>query len=296
MAWFDLDADRKILELHRALRNGRYRPRPWTLRVIADPKVRIIAAPAIRDRIVQRALLDEIGPAYEQGYRPEHFAQSQAKGPLRACLTFLRLQRRHRHRVHLDVRRYFASIHLPTLRRLMFRRLRDPCTRQLIDRQLASHAAVYESPLAVAALDLERAPLPTESGLSLGSYLSQWAGAFYLDGLDHHVKRELKAPGYVRYTDDFVLFDDDAGRLREARAQIAAWLQRERGLELNRKRWHVVPNREPAVFLGYRISRAGVSASRKLRRRLDARLRVAAAQSPAQLERVVASYRGLLCF
>jgi len=38
--------------------------------------------------------------------------------------------------------------------------------------------------------------------LPLGSWLSQWCGAFYLDPMDHYVKRELKVPGYLRYMDD----------------------------------------------------------------------------------------------
>ena len=44
----------------------------------------------------------------------------------------------------------------------------------------------------------------------------------FLDGLDHFVKRELKIPGYERYMDDFVLFDNDKARLLDARAAIAA--------------------------------------------------------------------------
>ena len=65
-------------------------------------------------------------------------------------------------------------------------------------------------------------------GLALGSYLSQWCGTFYLDGLDHFVKRELKIRAYLRYMDDFVLFSNDRSQLVNARAVIAAWLAEER--------------------------------------------------------------------
>ncbi len=68
MAWFDMDADRHILRLHRQLNDHVYSPAPFRLRVIRDPKTRLIAAPSIRDRILHRALLDEIGPWYERSY------------------------------------------------------------------------------------------------------------------------------------------------------------------------------------------------------------------------------------
>jgi hypothetical protein len=84
--------------------------------------------------------------------------------------------------------------------------------------------------------------LEPDCGLPLGSYLSQWCGTFYLDGLDHFVKRDLKIAGYLRYMDDMVLFGDDREALLMARQRIAEWWQRERRLQLNRKCWDVLPN------------------------------------------------------
>ena len=68
-------------DLHRALRSGTYRPRPYSLKVVQDPKTRLIAAPAIVDRIVQNALLTEIGPAYERGFIDQSYACCTGRGP-----------------------------------------------------------------------------------------------------------------------------------------------------------------------------------------------------------------------
>jgi hypothetical protein len=54
--------------------------------------------------------------------------------------------------------------------------------------------------------------------------------------------------------------------------------------------------RTPAIFVGYRISQAGIAPSRKLRRHLRHRLRTAAAKGEESLIRTVRSYRGLLVF
>lgn len=126
--------------------------------------------------------------------------------------------------------------------------------------------------------------------------MSQWAANLYLDGLDHFVLRELKVPGYLRYMDDFVLFHDDPKRLVEARGAIEGWLAERRKLRLNPKRWDVHRAEEPSVFLGYRVTRGGVTPGKKLMRRLRGKVRAAAGRGVMALERTVASYRGLVGF
>lgn len=84
--------------------------------------------------------------------------------------------------------------------------------------------------------------------------------------------------------------------IEDALTPIAAWLQENRELRLNPKRLVVEPTRTPAVFLGYRVSRAGITPSRKLRRRFRQRLRSAATQGEKTLVRSIRSYQGLLLF
>lgn len=294
IAAFDLDADRRLLALGRALRAGSYRPSGWRLRLIQDPKPRLIAAPAVIDRVVHHALLAQVGPCYERSFIEHSYTAGRGRGPHRAVLTHLAWQRRYGYRLHLDIAGYFMNIDHGCLRRLLFHRLADPDTRRLIDRVLKSGARVYRQPLARELFGAQT-PGPGQ-GLPLGSWFSQWCGTFYLDGLDHHVKRELGMPGYLRYMDDLVLFADDRAALTAARADIADWLWRERRLRLNPKRLQVLSNHEPAVVLGYRVSRAGITASRKLRRRLVRRLDVAARKGDQALLRTIRSYRGLLLF
>ena len=140
-----------------------------------------------------------------------------------------------------------------------------------------------------------REPWPEDRGLGLGSYLSQWCGALYLDGLDHFVLRELRPGAWIRYMDDLVLLDRDARRLEHAGRAVAQWLAAERRLSFEPDT-RVVSRAQPCVFLGYRVSRAGLTASRKLRRRFARRVRAAGQAGPEALRRTLASYRGLLTF
>jgi hypothetical protein len=293
IAAFDLDADRRIFALSRALRGGGWRPSAPALRRVCDPKIRLIAAPPVAERILHRALLDTISPTYERGYLPQCFTRGPGAGMHQAALAYLGLLRRHAWRCQLDIARYFPSVDLGTLEGLLFRRLADPRTRLVLSRLLDAGARVYRTR---PALEILGPPPVGRRGLALGSFLSQWCGNFYLDGMDHQIKRVLKIPGYLRYMDDFVLFAGDPGRLAEARSAIADWLAAERGLALKPRGGQVRPAREPATFLGFRIARSGIVPGRKLRRRFAARVRAAAGQGEAALERSLASYRGLLLF
>ena len=295
MAAFDLDADRHLIALHRVLREDRYRPAPCRLRVVRDPKTRLIAAPTIRDRVLHRALLDDIGPTYERGFIDHSYTGGPGRGPHRAVLQYLRWLRLYGYRMHLDIAGYFPSIRHDMLAALLNRRLRDRRTRDLLGQLLAAGGAVYQQPLARQVLG-ERAPVEPGRGLALGSYLSQWCGTFYLDGLDHFVKRELKVAGYLRYMDDMVLFGDDPATLERQRAAVAEWLARERGLALKAGCGTVTPTGQARVFLGYRVSRAGISPGRKLRRDFRRKVRAAAERGPEALQRTIAAYRGMLTF
>jgi RNA-directed DNA polymerase len=292
LATFDLDADRHLLRLQRALRAGAYRPSPYRLSVVHDPKTRLVAAPAIVDRVVQHALLAEVAPTFERGFSDHSFACCTGRGPHRALLAYLAYARRFRFRLVLDIHHYFASIPHDRLLALFARRLRDAGTLDLVAALLAAGGAVYRTPLARSVLGPECAS--AGHGLPLGGYLSHWCGGLYLDGLDHYVKRVLKVPGYLRYMDDLVLFANDRDALAEQRQAVRAWLTAERELRLKDCRAPVVSTSARATFLGFRVSRAGIAYGPKMRRRLRQRLHSADVEGPQRLTRSLKAYRGLL--
>lgn len=288
MARFDLDADADVCALARALGDGSYRPGRFRVSVIHEPKTRLIAAPPIIDRVLHHALLTDIGPTYERGYIDQSYACCTGRGTHRAVLCHLRYTRRFRYRLSLDVRRYFPSVDHGILLELVARRLRDARTVELVRQTIVAGGEVYRTPPAIELLG----PSRDGAGLAIGSWFSHWASALYLDGLDHFVKRTLRVPGYLRYGDDCALFADNRGLLVEARAAVVEWLRDHRRLTLAPRSGAVSPTSRPCVFLGCRISRAGVSPSGKSWRRMRRRLREADARGPEALARTVAAYGG----
>lgn len=114
--------------------------------------------------------------------------------------------------------------------------------------------------------------------------------AAHVCGLDHHVKRALKVPGYVRYGDDMAIFGRGRAELKAWRAAIAAWLWHERGLRLEHPETPVLRTAGHLDMLGYRITREGWAPHRRARRRLVRRLRAELRDAGAvDIERSIAS-------
>ena len=298
VALFDLDADRHVFALHRALVAGNYRPGRYRQQVVRDPKLRLISAPCLRDRLLHQAIVDELGPAFVRSFIDHSHACLPERGTQRAVLAYLQWTRRRSWRLRLDVVRYFPSIDHERLLALLGRRLRpsDDDTRALLRRLIVHGGVVYQTRLARELGSATGAPpVPLGRGLPIGSSLSQWAANVYLDGVDHFVTRTLKIGAYLRYMDDLTLFSDDAAELVEAGAAIDAWLRRERGLAIHP---HEAPHEaaEPSTFLGYRVSRGGLSPGKKMRTRLRRRVRAAAERGPDALERTLKAYAGMVRF
>jgi len=182
--------------------------------LVHDPKPRRIAAPAFRDRVLHHAILQVVEPELERIAIHDSYACRKGKGLHKAIARAQSYCRRHAFYLQLDVRKYFDSVDHAVLRRLLARRFKDQALLRLFTTILDSYAT---------------AP---GTGLPIGSLTSQHFANFYLAPLDHFVKETLRLPGYVRYMDDFLLFDDHRERLREVRQAVAAFLRTELRLEL----------------------------------------------------------------
>ena len=61
-AAFKFNLEAEVLKLHDQLATGRYRHGCYRLFTVLDPKVRIIAAAAVKDRVLHHAVHDVIEP------------------------------------------------------------------------------------------------------------------------------------------------------------------------------------------------------------------------------------------
>ncbi|MEM6454190.1 MAG: RNA-directed DNA polymerase [Acidobacteriota bacterium] len=289
VARFAVDAERRVLDLADALATDRYRPASPRLLPIRDPKPRLIAVAPVGDRVVQRALYDALAPAFHRSLTDDTFACLPGRGSHRALLRFLDGMRRHDHVLHLDIARYFASIDHAVLRDVLTARLRDARIVRLIDRHLEAADAFHRRAEVRALQDAPPAP-GRPCGLPIGHLTSQWWANVYLSDFDHHAKRVLRVPRYIRYMDDLVLFGDERTTLRGWRREAADWLAAHRRLALNPRKGHIRSTRRAQPYLGYRVTRGGFDLGPKAARRFAKRLPALLAGDVETLERVLEAW------
>jgi len=256
VAAFLASLERNVLRLERQLASGEWQPGGYSVMEVKDPKPRRISAAPFRDRVVHHAVCAVVEPIFERGFVHDSYANRLGKGSHRAVARYEQFRDRHAYVLRCDVYRYFPSIDHEILKRDLRRRLACERTLAVLDRVIDGSNAQEPVHLYYPGDDLFT-PFSRRRGLPIGNLTSQFFANLYLDGLDHFVKEVLRAPGYVRYTDDFALFHDDPGRLAEWREQIAQYFAGRR-LSLHPVKTRIVPTREPAEFLGYVLCRPGL--------------------------------------
>ncbi len=250
VAAFELEREYELLKLQRELRNRTYRPGRYHAFCIHEPKPRLISAAPYRDRVVHHALVNVIGPRFERNFIFDSYANRLGKGTHRAVDRYQAYARRFRYVLQCDIVKYFPTIDHEILKSLLRTRIRDEHVLWLCD-TIIDASNPQEPVLAWFPSDDLFAPAERHRGLPIGNLTSQFWANVYLHGLDNYVKRGLRCKGYVRYVDDFVLFDDDKQALCEMRDRVIDFLSRLR-LRIHEDRAQVRPIVRPTRFLGYR--------------------------------------------
>ncbi len=269
----------EALSLERELESGTYRPgRAFEFRIF-DPKERTIAAAPFRDRVVHHALIDRLEPLFERRMIATSFACRRGKGTHAAIACARRLVRTHGFHLKLDIRKCFESIRHDVAMATLGKVVKD---RRVLD----LFAAILEA----------GSGRESGVGLPIGALTSQWIANLVLDRLDHFVKEKLRVPGYLRYMDDFALFDDEKARLAGWLPEVDRFVREALELALKEKATRLAPHTEGLPFLGWRIFRGTTRLRAENKRRSFRRLRLRwheHAIGRRNLESVAASARSL---
>ncbi len=231
------ELERVVLARADALAAGTWRPEPYRVFTVHEPKQRLIAAAPLADRVVHHAVCRVLGPWFERWSIAHSYACRTGRGTHAAAARARRLARRYRYALKADVRRYFDSIDQGVLMAMLRRRIADARLLDLLGRIVA-------------------APAPgcaPGKGIPIGNLTSQHFANFYLGPLDRALAAAFGERRYVRYMDDFLLFGDDKTELHQARAVAARVLRDQLALELKEPGTYVTPVCEGVPFLGLRI-------------------------------------------
>lgn len=219
---YELHGLRNTYNLKIDLESGKYKPQPYQLFTIYEPKKREIMATRIRDRQFQHSMVDNY--VYEKitkSFIRDNCACLKGRG-VDDCLSRMT---RHLRKYYLeygnegyalkcDIRHFFQSIPHSVAKSAVSKRIDDDFVKERIFEIIDSFGGT--------------------EGLGLGSQLSQLLALAVLDDLDHFIKERLHIKYYIRYMDDFVLIHNDKKYLKYCLSEIEKQLNKI-GLNLNRK-------------------------------------------------------------
>jgi RNA-directed DNA polymerase len=257
--WFYFYYEYQLLRLKRELTSKTYIPHALRHFLIRDPKLRLISAPAFRDRVLHHAVCNIIEPILEKGYIYHSYACRVGKGTHRAIKQTQNDCQKYDYYLKCDIKKYFQGIDHDVLKKLLDNKFKDPQLKWLLDTIIDSSN-------------------DTGKGIPIGSLTSQHFANFYLNQLDHYIKDELAVKGYIRYMDDFLLFGNDKGELHVLKAKIEFFLACHLHLQLKEKATIIAPVHVGIPFLGFRIFPGYIRliqenkkrSLKKLKRRLEA--------------------------
>ncbi|MEO1334927.1 MAG: reverse transcriptase domain-containing protein [Myxococcota bacterium] len=239
VAEFMMDVEAEVIQLHRELVSGTYRPRGYRTFGIRYPKPRTISAADFRDRVVHHALCAGLEPMFERFAIFDSYACRPNKGGLRALRRAQAFSRRFPYVLRLDVYHFFETVDHDVLLARLGTRVSDVRVMALLERFVRAGAPGS----------------PAGLGLPIGNLTSQHFGFgnFLLGFIDHFIKERLRVRGYLRYLDDFVLFGDSKPALWFARDAIGLRLEQDLKQRLRSNVTRLMPVKDGFPFLGFRI-------------------------------------------
>lgn len=250
---FNYNAEAEILKLQTELESGRYAPGEYRSFTIYEPKERVIYAAPYRDRVVHHALINILEPIWEPRLYYHSYACRVGKGSHKAldvCQTYLR---KNKYVLKCDIQKFFPSIDHQILETIIRKKIRDKKLLKLIDLVIDS-SPVGTYPIQYFAADDLFTPIERKKGIPIGNLTSQFFANLYLNELDSFVKEKLRIKYYLRYMDDFIIFDDSKQTLKEIRENIFQFLRTKR-LTLHPKKQEIFPVKNGVPFLGFHIYR-----------------------------------------
>ena len=243
-----------ISRIYDILQTKTYKPGPYNVFTIYEPKKRRIISQNMQDKVINHLVARHIlYPALLPCLLDVNVASRKGLGTsegIRLAMNFhkiCKVKYKTYYILKCDISKFFASINHDILKEKLKRRIKDKDALKII----------------FDIIDIE------ENGLSIGAMTSQILAIFYLNDMDHFIKETLKIKYFLRYQDDFLLFHPSKQYLRYCLKELEKFLKKEK-LILNKKT-RIYKSTNNFIFLG-RKPNGNYAKFRDVRRKIKKRV------------------------
>ena len=237
----NLEINLKQLQLE--LQSKQYRAQPVKRVEIPkeDGSVRMLGIPAVRDRIVQQALLSILQPIFDIGFHPSSYGYR----PKRSChdaiskaTVFIR-----KHHldwvVDMDLSKCFDLLDHELIISSVKRKVTDGSILKLINQFLKSGVMIGNNWEA------------SVEGSPQGGVISPLLANIYLDAFDQEMRKRHHR--IVRYADDILILCRTEKAAKRALRTATQILEKDLKLTVNQKKTHIAHSSKGVKFLGVEI-------------------------------------------
>lgn len=290
---FEIDSERKLMELYRELTTGTYCIGSSVVFIVTKPVRREVFAAGFRDRIVQHWAIARLNPLLEKEFIFDSYACRKEKGTLfgvkRVRRFIARCSEGYRKDCYVlrgDIKGFFMNIDRNMLSRIADdfivekyhgtdKELLRELMRMIILHDPTSACRINSIPRLWQGLPPDKSiftnngiPMPNgflpvactgkkdPKGIPIGNLTSQVMANLYLNGLDHYMKHRLGEKYYGRYMDDFVVVHPSREHLTGLVVKIRDYLWQERKLQLHPDKIYLQHYSKKVDFLGVGIRKA----------------------------------------
>ncbi len=283
---FDEDLIGEIRTLQGQLNGNHYEPRPVRRVQIPKPgkpnETRPLGIPTVRDRVVQKALVQVIEPILDHEFHDRSYGFRHGRSAHDALrVVEQKLEEGYRWVVDADLKGYFDTIPKGQLMQLLREHIADGRLLALVEAFL--DCGIME----------ELHTWNPIAGVPQGAVLSPVLSNLYLNDLDHTVAGE----GFemVRYADDFIILCRTEFEAEVAMELVKEWVEKA-GLTLHPEKTRIVDSHDKSFsFLGYSFRGSKIYPRRESLMKMKARIvQLTSRNRPGSMEQIAAKLTPIL--
>lgn len=244
---FQYNLERELFALWKDLNANSYRHGGYRKFLVCDNKKREISVASIRDRVVHRLIYDYLTEIYDKSFIYDAWSCRRNKGLIGAIERTQIFMKKHAKGFvwRADVRKFFDNVYHNVLLEILQFKITDKKTIYLLEEVIASFH------------------IKNGKGIPIGNLTSQIFSNIYLNEFDRYVKYTLKCKAYVRYGDDFVVFNENKDQLTLIREKAIYFIANRLKLTMHTQNNFIIKTKQGLKFLGVRIFPEGRRLSKR---------------------------------